>query len=883
MPSSAGEGWFGRFQRDMKDAPPELETGPRIARYAIVESLGEGAAARVYRAKDLELGREVALKVLRKEVRAHAVASERFHREARILAQVSHPNIVTVHDAGVADGWMYLVMELVPGRTLARMFWDRTHDLPARIHLLEKAARGVAAAHEKGVVHRDLKPANILVTPEGEPKVSDFGLAQRSESETALTVSGTTMGTPLYMAPEQAEGRTREISPRTDVFALGAILYEAATGNPPHQGEQVMEILSRITREDPIPPRVLNPKVSRDLETIVLKALDKDPHRRYANAGDLAEDLRREREGEAILGRPPGVVRRTWKWARCHPTWVAIAGALVVFAAVRLGSAVRFRHRIDALRDQARTAEGVRQFSQARDLYGEIRTLAPGHPEAEARFHEMDRVVRAEERRRASERFLSDGRKASERRRELEEELARLRVEEGRLSEAIPAHEGPERKKPLWEIQRRIGETQDEMTQRASDLKVALTSAVGADPDFAEARSSLAALYFEEFERAEFRGDPATMKLTETLIRYLDRAGFEKRLAREGTLELDSIPAGAEVYAFRYETGEDGRSIPRPYSIKRQATEDRSTECSDYNRVGTCPIARTAHPGGSYCFVLRKSGYPDVRYPVWIGRGTVHVGRVHLYTEQEIGEGFVYVPGGTFIMGGDPLAFGEAPRDSAAETRDFFISRFEVTLGEYLEFLNGAIQGMGAEQAQQLVPRSTVSGRYDWLIPAGARETALPAGTNPRRAVSGVSWFDANLYCRWRTEREGRRRKFRLPTHEEWEKAARGADGRIFPWGNHFDWSFTHGGQSRTGAPSPETVGAFSKDESPYGVRDLSGGVREWCEDWYDAKQTARHARGGTWALLSPKAYRAAAIDAVHPGVSFLNLGIRLVHCPEAK
>jgi len=503
MPSSAGEGWFGRFQRDMKDAPPELETGPRIARYAIVESLGEGAAARVYRAKDLELGREVALKVLRKEVRAHAVASERFHREARILAQVSHPNIVTVHDAGVADGWMYLVMELVPGRTLARMFWDRTHDLPARIHLLEKAARGVAAAHEKGVVHRDLKPANILVTPEGEPKVSDFGLAQRSESETALTVSGTTMGTPLYMAPEQAEGRTREISPRTDVFALGAILYEAATGNPPHQGEQVMEILSRITREDPIPPRVLNPKVSRDLETIVLKALDKDPHRRYANAGDLAEDLRREREGEAILGRPPGVVRRTWKWARCHPTWVAIAGALVVFAAVRLGSAVRFRHRIDALRDQARTAEGVRQFSQARDLYGEIRTLAPGHPEAEARFHEMDRVVRAEERRRASERFLSDGRKASERRRELEEELARLRVEEGRLSEAIPAHEGPERKKPLWEIQRRIGETQDEMTQRASDLKVALTSAVGADPDFAEARSSLAALYFEEFERAE--------------------------------------------------------------------------------------------------------------------------------------------------------------------------------------------------------------------------------------------------------------------------------------------------------------------------------------------------------------------------------------------
>jgi len=279
-----------RLVADEKERAPAL---PDLSRYEIREPLGEGTSAVVHRAWDRQLNRPVAIKILRDAMVMSVLARQRFQREAQAAAGLSHPNIVTVHDAGEAAGRPYLVMELVEGRPLNEILKAGASDERTLLELLEKVARGLECAHAKGIVHRDLKPANILVTPAGEPKLGDFGLAHLVDSQTELTRAGAALGTPMYMSPEQVRGDSRSISPRTDVYALGAVLYEAVLGQPPHLGDSVQEIFSRIEREEPPVPRELRPKISRDLETIILKAIDKKPHRRYATALAFAEDLRR--------------------------------------------------------------------------------------------------------------------------------------------------------------------------------------------------------------------------------------------------------------------------------------------------------------------------------------------------------------------------------------------------------------------------------------------------------------------------------------------------------------------------------------------------------------------------------------------------------------
>jgi len=280
--------WVRRVLRDL--------SAHEKPRFELLGPLGEGATAVVHRARDTALGREVALKVLRAG-KLTDVLRERFRREARAVAGLSHPNVVTVYDADAEADPPWLAMELVDGRPLSEA------DPGARLALLEKAARGVAAAHAAGIVHRDLKPANILVTASGEPKVGDFGLAHVLDTRSELTRTGTTLGTPLYMAPEQVEGRPEAISPRTDVYALGAMLYEILAGRPPIVGESLAELYRRIVIEDPAP-------LAGDAGRVALKALDKDPARRYAHAGEFADDLRRHLNGEPVLARPLGATGR---------------------------------------------------------------------------------------------------------------------------------------------------------------------------------------------------------------------------------------------------------------------------------------------------------------------------------------------------------------------------------------------------------------------------------------------------------------------------------------------------------------------------------------------------------------------------------------------
>jgi hypothetical protein len=284
--------------------------------YDILEELGRGGMGIVYKAWQVRANRAVALKMILAGAGASQDDLARFANEARAVAALQHPNIVQVHEVGEHQGHSFFSLELCEGGTLEH----RLHGVPLpcqeAAQLVQTLAQAVYAAHEKHIIHRDLKPSNILFTSAGIPKVADFGLAKvggdrpGGEGGPRPTITGTVMGTPSYMAPEQAGGKTHEISPRVDVYALGALLYECLTGRPPFQGATAMDTLMEVLERNPVPPRLLNSRVEHDLESICLKCLEKDPALRYASARDLAEDLGRYLEGMPVQATSLNVIDR---------------------------------------------------------------------------------------------------------------------------------------------------------------------------------------------------------------------------------------------------------------------------------------------------------------------------------------------------------------------------------------------------------------------------------------------------------------------------------------------------------------------------------------------------------------------------------------------
>jgi hypothetical protein len=318
--------------------PPGAEL-PRIPGYEMGGELGRGGVGVVYRARHLRLNRPVALKMLLAGALAGPHERARFQREAEAVASLCHPNIVQVYDVAEHEGRPYFTMELVEGGSLAQALAGAPQPARQAAALVATLAEAVQVAHKSGIVHRDLKPANILLTAENTPKVADFGLARHFDGEpAALTPRGTQLGTPSYMAPEQAGGTSVAIGPAVDIYALGAILYDLLTGRPPFRGATVLETLESINTMEPVSPSRLVPMVPRDVETITLKCLEKEPARRYESAGALAQDLGRFLADEPILARPAGWTERAWRsyrrWYRRNKVVArAMFGVLLVLAA----------------------------------------------------------------------------------------------------------------------------------------------------------------------------------------------------------------------------------------------------------------------------------------------------------------------------------------------------------------------------------------------------------------------------------------------------------------------------------------------------------------------------------------------------------------------
>jgi hypothetical protein len=316
--------------------------GRVFANYELLEELGRGTMGVVYKARQVSLNRAVALKVVLAGGHASAADLARFRREAEAVARMQHSHIVQIHEVGEAEGWPFFSLEFVEGGSLAQRLDGTPWPAGKAARLVEALAGAVQHAHERNIVHRDLKPGNVLLTADGQPKVADFGLAKWLGQEQGQTQSGAIVGTPSYMAPEQAGGRSKEVGPAADVYALGAILYELLTGRPPFRAETPLDTLMQLVSEEPVPPSRLQPKVPPDLANICLMCLEKKPHKRYNSAQELAEDLKRWLQGEPILARPVGRWMKAAKWVRRNPVVASLLATVALVLLAGTGVATYF-------------------------------------------------------------------------------------------------------------------------------------------------------------------------------------------------------------------------------------------------------------------------------------------------------------------------------------------------------------------------------------------------------------------------------------------------------------------------------------------------------------------------------------------------------------
>jgi serine/threonine-protein kinase len=744
-------------------------------RYVVEREIARGGMGQVLLAYDQDLRRRVALKVLPPGAES-VPRREWFLDEARATAQLEHPNIGPVYDLGAdAAGRPFFTMKWIRGRNLKQLLGrgGERLSLLRKLRILEQVAMAVHFAASRGIVHCDLKPANVMIGDYGEVLVVDWGLAkatatppsrarallprtQRSRASRAVP-GGAVRGSVAYMAPEQACGRTEEIDHRTDVFGLGAILYEVLTGAPPYPEESYAHALERAQRCEVVPPRerARQRDVPAPLEAICLKAM------------------------------------------ACR-------------------------------RDE--------RFADAREFHDALEAFAERQIDAERRAAEARRLLNAAEK------------LARQERRAFREE-ERLRGREARLKARLHDHDPERRKRGLWQLKERCARLREDADRLFSRTTAAYLAVLNVEPDHREARAALADRFYARLLAAETAQDPELARFYSDLITQYHDGRYALELQGSGRLRLDTDPPAALVWLHRFR--EQG-----PLLVAGAA-----------ERLGRSPVDHTL-PQGSYLAVLRRRGFHEARYPFVIRRGGDHEAKVRLCPLGSIPAGFVQITAGTSIVGSRSDDFLCLPRREVV-VDEFFAGEFPVTFGEYAAFLDDRF----TQDAPDLPEYLPQFGKEAYIEKIRGRWTPIPK-LDPRMPVFSLPHRAMRAYCRWLGRRLGR--KVRLLDEVKWERCARGADGRVFPWGNGFDWALCKGGLSRRGKPFPEPAGTFPRDVSVFGVRDLAGSVREVCAGRYG--EIYRPCRGGSWFSPSPLAFRADCRTLQREGNRATDIGFRVCY-----
>ncbi|MCO4773202.1 MAG: SUMF1/EgtB/PvdO family nonheme iron enzyme [Deltaproteobacteria bacterium] len=748
---------------------------PALGRHILLSELGAGGMGRVIEARDPDLRRTVAIKVIANPARVTAAQVARFVAEAQTSSQLEHPNIVPVYDLGLTpDGHIYFVMKKVEGRSLREVVQalrkddegDRSHFTLRRLMaMFVQICNAVAYAHDRGVLHRDLKPDNVMVGQFGEVLVMDWGVARvigdtSEEVGTDFkiermslppTLDGVAVGTPGYMSPEQATGDLEALDPRSDVWSLGAMLYELVTWERAFVGGNLFHLILVTSQSNPEDPRTRAPdrRVPDEVAEIVLKALAQRPEDRHQSA-------------------------------------------------LELGSAV-------------------------------------------------EQFLEGSRRREAASRHLAEARRKWDLHLTLTEEEGRLRRREKQLLATIPRWAPLEEKMPLLELRDRLRAIAPQRATAYGDVLGQCEKALSQDPENAVARGFLADVFVQNFLDAEGTAEEA--HFAERVRQYDDDGRHAALLKGEGSITLRTDPAGAEVVA---------RPVVRDGLVWGMGDEVA---------LGRTPLVEKPLGHGSWVLTLSSDGKADTTYPVFIERcGHWDGGApVPLYRHEEIGDGWVYVPPGPALLGGDEKAV-DSWSQSWRQVPGFFAAVFPVTNSEYCAFLNAlhdAEPGSGSGRCprkESYMEEGAITrmggGTLYWTPPDSAdARWVVPEKDNDGDAwgmewpVFSITWEDSQEYAAWLGEQLGLGREaVRLPFETEWAKMARGTDGRFFPWGDDFDPALCKMRHSREGRNLPEPVGAFPLDRSVYGARDIAGSIREMCQDSsFDGDDKRRPVRGGSW------------------------------------
>ncbi len=732
-------------------------------RYLLGSELGVGGVGRVVRAFDRDLGRTVAMKIPLRWPLPPA-EKDRFIEEAQVAGQLEHPHIVPVYDIGtLSDGRIFYTMKRVSSKSMRDLLnelkqteypeGEKAHAERDRlIQIFQRVCEAIHYAHSHGVVHRDLKPDNIMVGEFGEVHVMDWGLSRvlegevvthRSLKKTIDTELGKTIGTPAYMPPEQACGQLENVNELSDVYALGATLYEIVTLKQPSTRSTVIDTLLAVVNEPVIPPRrVLSDNhVDQELDHIIMKALQKTQEHRWQSVEQMHAALESYLSGRSVRAAE--------------------------------------RH----LREGDRYARLVEQDRQA------LNRLDGVIGEMKSRIRDWDRIKikralwrKEDDRRNAAIRMIVNNGLAT---REYEQALAHV-------------------------------------------------------PDLNEARHGMASLVWKRYLNAERRGKEFDMLHLEIVLKQYDDGTYLDLINERGQLSLLTDPPGVEAVLHKYS------------EIDRRLTRGEGVD------LGMTPIEDVPVERGRYLLRLQRPGTPPVHVPVLIPRAEPHWIDVRIPATGAYQPGFCYVPGGMTVTGGDGRAH-EALPIKMWDVPSFFIQRYPVTFREYLTFLDD-ISADDEMAWDRSVPRSQdgsgvlayrdpQSGRAlpSPLLIEGPMRTLYPEGAGHEWGIPilGITYDDALAYAAWRAKRDNI--PYRLPNELEWERAARGADGRPFPWGDHFDATFCKMSTSRENHSQPEPVGAFEHDRSPFGVRDLAGGVRDFVYN-DDPDDPEIITKGGAWS-----------------------------------